>query len=106
VLKDSGNLIGMPLSRSFSIVPLAFDHFYGEKNLLSLSPNPQLSSPSDWLMFVRFLTVNDPYFPSWEYCHVARPNFDEVLEPKFRARIDRYHEQWLRFKASLASVPR
>jgi hypothetical protein len=99
VLKDDSiDLIGMPLSRSFSLVPLSFDHFFAERNILSNSPYPELSEPNKWLEFVKFLTAYDPYFPSWEYCHIRRP--DEVLEPRFRVRIDRYHDQWLRFKTS------
>jgi hypothetical protein len=101
VLKDESiDLIGMPLSRSFYLVPLAFDHFYGDKNVSTLSPAPELYSPADWLKFVQFLTKTDPYFPSWEYCHVGRPDFDQVLEPRFRARIERLREQWIRFKTS------
>jgi hypothetical protein len=100
VLNDDGAFQGIPLSMSFYLVPLAFDHFYGDKNVLTLSPGPQLYFPADWLKFVRFLTKTDPYFPSWEYCHVGRPDFDQVLEPRFRARIERLREQWIRFRAS------
>jgi hypothetical protein len=46
--------------------------------------------------FVTFLTNVDPYFPSWEYTNCGLV-YDQVLFPNFKAKMDRYHEQWVRF---------
>ncbi|MBC7932500.1 MAG: tetratricopeptide repeat protein [Rubrivivax sp.] len=49
--------------------------------------------------FVDYLTEIDPYFPSWEFTHQGNW-VDYALHPRFKAKWERYYEQWKRFKAS------
>jgi hypothetical protein len=47
--------------------------------------------------FYAYLTELDPFFPSWEYVHVGSAT-EEIIHPRFRHKIARYYEAWLRFK--------
>ncbi len=55
----------------------------------------------EWRRFRSYLTEVDPFYPSWEYTYVG-DNYDEVLHPRVREKMARYHEHWKRFKADTA----
>jgi hypothetical protein len=50
--------------------------------------------------FIGFLTKVDPYFPSWEYTLCSGSPNEEVVQPGFKVRIERYHEEWKAFHHS------
>jgi hypothetical protein len=77
----------------------AFEAFYGDK------PTGRRWTPAElvrtragqeMIEFVTFLTDVDPYFACWEFCPAG---YDSVFHPHFRAKMDRYYEQWEQFKA-------
>jgi hypothetical protein len=52
--------------------------------------------------FLAFLTQVDPLFPSWEFVFVGGLQ-DQMLHPRYKAKLARYYEQWKRFKAQEGS---
>jgi hypothetical protein len=48
--------------------------------------------------FIDHLSSVDPTFPSWEYTFWGNPA-DETLHPLFQKKLQRYYEEWQRFKA-------
>ena len=55
--------------------------------------------------FVAYLTEVDPRFPSWEmtYHHTWQ---DYALQQRFRVKLARYYEQWIRFKTQDSTTNR
>lgn len=81
---------------SFKPIPSAFEAFYGEKLVFDRVP-PGVEDPRKRAQFIAFLTEVDPYFVCWEFCAPPDPS-DAVFHPRFRVKMDRYYEQWKRFK--------
>lgn len=46
--------------------------------------------------FLTFLTKQDPHFPSWEFAWANDPR-DELLNPRFDRKVQRYHDEWVLF---------
>ncbi len=58
----------------------------------------------EWRRFRTYLTEVDPYYPSWEYTYVGN-NYNEVLHPRVKEKMGRYHDYWKRFKAGAPPKP-
>jgi hypothetical protein len=54
--------------------------------------------------FVAYLTSIDPTYPSWEF--VSSGSQEDMLHPRFRSKIKRYHEAWIKFNESQPSSSR
>lgn len=88
---------------NWAITALAFEQFYGEQTTKRYYTVQELiEAKPEIRQFVTYLTQVDPYFPSWEYVYVSSLSQDEVLHPRFKAKMARYHEYWKRFKAQQA----
>jgi hypothetical protein len=72
----------------FSLLDKAFRQFYGDHTLRE--------SSSMHGGFIGFLTLEDPYFPSWEF--VPTLSDADMLHPRFRERVRRFHDAWTEFR--------
>jgi hypothetical protein len=91
---------------NWAAVALAFEKFYGERTVHRYYTVQEIIAPKQEMQqFVTYLTKVDPYFPSWEYTYYKFLSQDEVLHPRFKAKMARYHEYWKRFKASEPPKP-
>jgi hypothetical protein len=73
------------------------EHLYGADVICRRGERRQDFCP-EVRQFVTYLSKVDPYFPSWEYAD-RPPATSELLEPRFKAKVARYHEQWKNFEA-------
>ena len=84
----------------WSVIALALQKFYGVKATVQSYTTPTIhviqASP-EMRQFVTYLTKVDPFFPSWEYTYATGD--DETLHPRFTQKIERFYEQWKKFKA-------
>jgi len=48
--------------------------------------------------FISYLTRIDPTFPSWEFPSAGSE--DDMLHPKFREKLARYHEAFVKWEQS------
>lgn len=80
----------------------AFEVLHGRK--VAAPTNPFVgrgSAPPETVRFIAYLSQLDPNFPSWEYSYCpndAQGVVDEVMHPKFKAKINRYFEAWTQFE--------
>jgi len=85
---------------TWALYARAFDQFYGAKATITKGDGPWqlVEARPDFRPFITLLTNVDANFPSWEYSYCGQPYY-EVFHPMFRAKMDRYHEQWIRFQS-------
>jgi hypothetical protein len=88
------------MTSTWALYARAFDEFYGEKATVMKGEEPYklIEARPEMREFVTFLTDFDPTFPGWEYTYCGQP-YEEVFHPLFKAKMDRYYEQWVRFQA-------
>jgi hypothetical protein len=96
VLKDRWEINGNSLAY---IIGLAFEAFYDEKTIQREPGDTRgpLAKPII-IDFIKFLTSVDPTFPRWEYSYSGFFQNVQVVHPKFKAKMARYHEQWKKFQ--------
>jgi hypothetical protein len=85
----------------WTVIAVALERFYGVPltNRFQTPLYEGVEAKPIVREFASYLTRVDPYYPSWEYTFVGDPPY-QVFNPGFRRKIERYHEQWLRFEAS------
>jgi len=85
---------------TWALYARAFDQFYGAKTTITKGDGPWqlVEAKPDFRAFITFLTNVDANFPGWEYPYCGQ-SYYEVFHPMFRAKMDRYHEQWIRFQS-------
>jgi len=89
-----------PLDNSshWALIAAAFEKLYGASVTRRYRTIQTLTEATPEMReFITYLTNVDPYFPSWEYTYSGNAR-DEVFHPRFKNKIARYYEQWLRFK--------
>jgi len=88
------------MTSTWALYARAFEEFYGVKATVTKGEEPYdlIEARPEIREFVTFLTNLDPNFPSWEYTYCGSPS-DEAFHPLFKAKMNRYHEQWVRFQA-------
>ncbi|MGH9760673.1 MAG: hypothetical protein ACREAC_07500, partial [Blastocatellia bacterium] len=55
--------------------------------------------------FIAYLTKTDPYYPSWDFTYTGY-QFEQVLNPLFSKRIERYYQAWKKFQAQASELRR
>src|SRR5258708_22312696 len=74
------------------VLGLTFDKYHGAHVMVA---RPGLVPIFDRIIeFVSYLTGVDPAFPGWEF--PAAASSDDMLHPRFRAKVARYYEVWLK----------
>jgi hypothetical protein len=86
-----------------SVIAMAFEQYYGENATLlfdSQIPAKANALNPEMKRFVTHLTLVDPSFPSWEFTLTGMSGYEAILHPRFKQKIERYHECWKNFKAN------
>jgi hypothetical protein len=87
------------LEGRWSFYAFALERLYGakttkpSKRAYALLPEPN----EEMRRFYTYLTDVDPFFPSWEYMYFGS-EIAEPFHPRFRRKMERYYEQWRRFR--------
>ena len=95
IFKDE---IPLDNSSDWAIFAMALEKFHGVKvTSRYYTVQMVIKAAPEIRRFLTFLTDVDPYFPSWEYTFSGPLAADQVLHPRFKEKVARYYEQWLRF---------
>jgi hypothetical protein len=94
----------------FGWMARAFADLYGEPT--TFLKRTAMASYTDvrpeFRQFIAWLTRTDAAFPDWECSStvVSAPQdqMTELVKPCFKARIERLHQAWLRYRATIAGI--
>lgn len=87
-----------PVSR-WALYGQALESFYDDKLIVKYDPKWRRPASPEIRRFVTYLTDKDPNFLRWEYTYCKGNVGDEVIHPRFRARMERLHSEWQQFSA-------
>ncbi len=92
-----------PYFSRWGLYAYALEFIYGDDTAKNFDPKQIGASKPEFRQFITYLTEKDPYFPSWEYVACGGQVEDEVFQPRFKAKMERYHQAWLQFQAQKQS---